>query len=113
MAGLPAWILSLSGSAFHSSGHHHLDSNAIPLTKNNIMSETSQPVMHEVSSSQIHSIGWSSGDKLTVRFHSGGIYEYEGVDNEHFHRLLNAPSVGKAFMEIKKNPARYPYRKIS
>lgn len=70
--------------------------------------------MHPVSSSQIAAIGYDPGsNRMRVQFHSGGIYEYENVDDEMHKRILSSKSQGSAFHKfIKPNKDKYPFRKI-
>lgn len=51
-------------------------------------------VHHQVSSSNIATVGFSEG-VMEVRFKNGGLYRYEGVTLEQFVALKNAESVGR------------------
>lgn len=68
--------------------------------------------MHEVKSSNIAAIGHDL-DIMTVQFHNGGIYEFKNVTEDEFEEILFAPSVGRAFSCISRNPEVYPYRKVT
>lgn len=57
-----------------------------------------------VLSSDIHSVGYNSDDKiLEIQFHSGGIYQYIDVPQQLHIDLIFAPSVGKFFYRYIKN----------
>ena len=67
----------------------------------------------EVESSNIKALALKD-DKLYVRFHGGGTYEYSGVPQTLFDELVSADSVGGTFYRlIRSNPEAYPYRKLS
>ena len=68
--------------------------------------------MITVQSSNIAALDHTN-DVLTVRFHNGGLYEYQNVTEAEFEELLTAPSVGRAFTGISRNPQSYPYRRLS
>jgi len=52
--------------------------------------------MLKVSSSNIHSVGYSKKTKtLRVKFNLGATYDYYDVDNDVVEELLNADSIGK------------------
>lgn len=54
--------------------------------------------MQSVSSSNILEIGYDEEtETLAVRFHRGTLYHYQGVSQETFEGLRDAPSVGKYF----------------
>ena len=53
--------------------------------------------MESVTSSLIASIGWENGI-LRVEFANGDSWDYLGVDEATFRSVVNAPSVGKAFL---------------
>lgn len=51
-----------------------------------------------VASSNVKSVGYDVQARiLEVEFVSGALYQYDAVDDLTFMRLLNAPSIGKAF----------------
>lgn len=56
--------------------------------------------MKTVQSSQIHSIG-HDGDKLSVKFHGGGTYDYPDVPREMYDMMMTlhgaGQSIGKLF----------------
>lgn len=62
-----------------------------------------------VSSSNIASIGYESRT-LEIEFHSGGIYQYDGVPESIHRGIMSAPSHGQYFHQHIKDV--YPYRKI-
>ena len=67
--------------------------------------------MIQVSSSNVESIGYDESQQiLYVRFLSGGLYIYKGVNSYEFEGLLNAPSVGSYLHRNIKNV--YPYERI-
>lgn len=47
-------------------------------------------------SSNIEAVGYANGT-LTIRFKSGGTYDYAGVTPEQYHAFVNAESVGSHF----------------
>ena len=49
-----------------------------------------------VSSSDICSVGFENG-VLEIQFHSGGIYQYNGVSQDTYYGLISASSCGKYF----------------
>lgn len=50
----------------------------------------------EVKSSNVLSLGYdANARRLTVSFHGGSVYAYDGVGPELYERLRTAPSVGK------------------
>lgn len=60
--------------------------------------------MTPVESSQIHSVGYDPESKrLHVKFHSGGTYEYHGVEPATHDGLMKADSVGKFFHANVRN----------
>ena len=65
-----------------------------------------------VQSSNLASVGYdATSSTLEIEFHSGGIYQYDGVPKEIYDGLLSADSKGKYFHRNIKN-AGYPYTKI-
>ncbi len=65
-----------------------------------------------VQSSNLASVGYdATSSTLEIEFHSGGIYQYDGVPQEIYDGLLSADSKGKYFHRNIKN-AGYPYTKI-
>lgn len=74
---------------------------------------TSVPKWKKVESSNIDALAHES-DRLLVRFHNGGVYEYENVDQTIYQELVEAESVGSTFHQlIRKFPELYPYKKLS
>ncbi len=54
--------------------------------------------MHSVKSSQIKEIGHDSlTNTLAVRFNTGSLYHYTGVDSKKFEEFKSAPSIGSHF----------------
>ena len=52
----------------------------------------------QVVSSNIDAVGFDEAtNTLTVRFHTGKVYEYSGVAREYFEQMLNSESVGQYF----------------
>nr|WP_255528763.1 KTSC domain-containing protein [Xenorhabdus sp. BG5] len=47
---------------------------------------------------------------MEIAFHSGGIYQYDGVPANVHQGLISASSKGKYFHQYIKNV--YPYRKV-
>lgn len=61
-----------------------------------------------VKSSQIAGIGYDLASKtLAIKFNSGGLYHYEGVDAEEYLKLTNAKSIGTFFGSNIKNVFKY------
>lgn len=74
----------------------------------------SKIIMEKIeNSSNISELGYDGeGQLLRVRFKSGHLYEYAGIEGRIFDELKLAPSKGKYInMHIAKNPA-YKYIKI-
>lgn len=64
-----------------------------------------------VSSSNVESVGYNEEENLLyVRFLSGALYRYKGVNLYEFEGLRNAPSVGSYLHRNIKNV--YPYERI-
>jgi len=61
--------------------------------------------LHKVESSNVAAIGHHHGDVLRVQFKSGHVYDYIGVTEPMFDKILEAESVGKAIngLGIKGN----------
>jgi hypothetical protein len=56
------------------------------------------PEMTPVSSSNIAAVGYDEqAGELTVEFHSGQTYVYDGISPETYRALLQAPSIGSFF----------------
>lgn len=52
--------------------------------------------------------------KLSVKFKTGAVYDYENVPKDVFSNVLNAASVGRTFNElIKANPSAYPFALVA
>jgi hypothetical protein len=64
-----------------------------------------------VKSSDITSIGYDSNQNLEVEFHTGNIYQYQGVPRTIYNNLMSAKSHGSYFCRYIKN-ANYKFRKI-
>ncbi len=79
--------------------------------------------MHDVQSSQIHSVGYAAEtNTLAIRFYrgwgadkrAGSLYHYANFTAEDFEAFKNAESKGKHFGKcIKPFADRYPYKKIA
>ncbi|WP_224268410.1 KTSC domain-containing protein [Haloprofundus salinisoli] len=64
-----------------------------------------------VSSSSLRSVGYDEDEEtLELEFHSGGVYEYEGVAEETYEELLHASSRGRYFHENVRG--EHDYRRI-
>ena len=60
-----------------------------------------------VSSSNISSVGYDANSStLEIEFHSGGVYQYEGVPQSEYDVFIAADSKGKYFNANIKD--RYP-----
>lgn len=66
---------------------------------------------HDLDSTSLHSLFWDNED-LTVRFHSGGVYRYEGVPLETVTNILAAESVGSAFWKLVRSQP-FPFQRVS
>lgn len=67
--------------------------------------------MIPVDSSNVESVGYDGNEQiLYVRFLTGAMYIYKGVNNYEFEGLLSAPSVGSYLHRNIKN--NYPYERI-
>lgn len=64
-----------------------------------------------VKSSDITSIGYDSNQNLEVEFHTGNIYQYQGVPMTIYNNLMSAKSHGSYFSRYIKN-ANYKFKKI-
>lgn len=65
-----------------------------------------------VESSNISAMA-HDGITMGVTFKSGATYAYENVERKVFDEILAAESIGGKFNTlVKKNPDRYPFRKI-
>lgn len=72
------------------------------------------PDLTPINSSQIHSVGHDADTRtLTVKFHSGGVYQYANVTTKQHAALMGAESVGRALAPIKSNPKAHPFTKLS
>lgn len=68
--------------------------------------------MQKVESSNIESIGHAD-EKMYVQFKNGSRYSYGNVPSSIYLQVLNAESVGKAFIAMVKNhPTLYPFQKV-
>lgn len=56
----------------------------------------SKITMHKVTSSNVAEIGHHHGDILRVQFKSGHVYDYIGVPEKTFDKIMAAESIGKA-----------------
>jgi hypothetical protein len=56
---------------------------------------------HLVKSSNVESVGYDSEEKmLEVKFKSGGVYQYAGVQPEMYGDLLKAESIGRYVSQV-------------
>ena len=61
-----------------------------------------------VKSSQIAGVGYDLASKtLAIRFNSGGLYHYAGVNAEEYLKLTNAKSIGTYFGSNIKNVFKF------
>jgi len=64
-----------------------------------------------VDSRDISHVGHDEGSEiLRIWFHSGGVYEYDGVPRSEYDGLMSATSHGKYFHQHIKD--KYSYRKL-
>ena len=64
----------------------------------------SLPKLNSVKSSNIHSIGYRADLKtLFVKFHSGGIYQYNPVEEKFYDEMLLAKSPGGHFQIVRND----------
>lgn len=69
------------------------------------------PIMNQVSSSNIESVGYDEAEETVyVKFLNGNMYTYKGVPQHEYQNLLEAPSVGSYLHRNYKNV--YSYEKI-
>lgn len=69
-------------------------------------------VWTEVDSSNIASVAYHEDTKtMCVKFAHGGLYTYQGVDNEIYVSLVHAESVGKYLNDVIK--PNYAYTKFN
>jgi hypothetical protein len=62
---------------------------------------------HLVKSSNVESVGYDSEEKmLEVKFKSGGVYQYKGVQPEMYTDLLAAESVGRFVSQVVRGGRR-------
>ena len=67
--------------------------------------------MYPVSSSNLRAVGYDAKSQtLHIQFHSGGLYEYCGVDQQTYDELLAASSQGTYFHQHIKDV--FGYRKL-
>ena len=67
--------------------------------------------LRTVNSSNLSRVGHDANENiLIVEFKNGIMYQYNGVTEDVYSNLMNAPSVGKFFNMHIKN--RYTYNKI-
>lgn len=62
-----------------------------------------------VSSTNIKSVGWEN-NVLEIAFNSGGIWQYIGVSNQLYLRMMSASSKGSFFHDYIKD--KFPERKV-
>ncbi len=67
--------------------------------------------MQQVSSSNIHSVGYDEENRLlSIEFHSGGIYQYSNVPEAVHRGLMCASSKGSYFQRFIKD--HYTFRQM-
>lgn len=65
-----------------------------------------------VESSNISAMG-HDGVTMAVTFKSGVTYAYDNVERHVFDEIVSSDSIGGSFNTlVRKNPERYPYRRI-
>jgi KTSC domain len=63
-----------------------------------------EAAMKEVKSGSISHVGYDpQTSQMTIKFHNGGTYTYEGVSEAEHKALLEAPSIGKHFTQHVRN----------
>ncbi len=67
-----------------------------------------------VISSNLKSIGYDELNQvLEIEFQDNSVYQYSRVPLTIYKKLMSSESKGSYFAkEVRKNPERYPYRKI-
>lgn len=66
--------------------------------------------MPKVNSTAIKSVSPKLLGGIRIRFHNGGVYDYEGVTRTEYRRLRDSRSVGVTYnREVK---GQYPVRKV-
>lgn len=69
------------------------------------------PEMHQVSSSNVASVGYDTQNQIVyVQFLNGSTYIYKGVSEHEFENLKTAASVGSYLNRNFKNV--YPYEPV-
>lgn len=64
-----------------------------------------------VSSSSISAVGYDfDSSTLEIQFLNGGVYQYSGVPESTYKRLMSAASKGSFVADRIKD--RYPYRRV-
>lgn len=67
--------------------------------------------MQAVTSSNIESIGYDAAtETMRVKFKSGGVYDYSGVQEATYYAVLMAPSIGSWVARYIKG--KYESRKV-
>jgi hypothetical protein len=62
-----------------------------------------EPAMRSVYSTSVNAVGYDEENaELYVEWHSGRVSIYSGVPLIVFDQVSNAPSVGSAMLEVKK-----------
>lgn len=76
------------------------------------MTDTKNPTMTPVESTNLHSVGYDPDTKfMHIKFKSGGHYRYSGVPAEAHKALVGADSVGGHFS--KNFAGKYPHEKLA
>jgi len=69
---------------------------------------------NKVESSNIISIGYDPEIKvLQIEFHSGGVYNYEPVEQELYHEMLVAKSIGSFFHKNIRMNKELTFKEVS
>lgn len=63
--------------------------------------------MTPIKSSQIAAVDYDGSSVLTVKFHSGGTYQYKDVSPEKYGAMMSSESVGSFFSKNIKGQHDY------
>ena len=71
---------------------------------------SSSPAWEHVDSSNVERVAYDDNSHtLCVKFRSGGLYTYSGVDRENYLHFIGAESVGRYLNNVIK--ATHPYQR--